>query len=351
MGASGIGSGWAQMGKSLGSANGSAGLVYDQTMARQHDLQKKMQEAMLARDENMAREAAEAKITANLAAQGMPAEKAASIGSMLGTTLRAGFNVDQLTSAIGNIQQQAFRTKAGEAVAAGNLDGANAQLMVSEGKPVDLTKIMNGNVVNPMVSPQNQTITEAPASAATNAARLGAAQTRAAGTVQSARERAMAGSERHNLKASARDAYLRAKASGSDMKGITMADIEYAMKTEGSWTHPDGTGETVVYEDLTGGQPAVPDLADAMDPRDDGGAPPSPAKEQAVRQKKSVDQTRDGTKPPLVVDTPATRSPRQVGEGASALIKVNSAAEAKAAWEKLQPGQGLQFPNGTIKRK
>lgn len=351
MGAGGITSGWSQMGKTLGSASGGSGLVYDQTMARQHDLQKKMQEAMLARDENLARDATTAAITQQLSATGMAPEQASTLGSMLGTSLRAGFNPDQLTNAMGNVQQQGYRTKAGAAVDAGDIEAANANLMVADGKPVDLTKVMDGNVINPMVAPDSQTVTEAPANAADNAARVAGAQTRAAGTVQSARVRAQAGGEKHALKAAARDAYLQAKARGSDMKGITMADIEYAMKTDGGWLHPDGTGESAVYADLTGGKPAVTDLADAMDPRDDGGAPPNPVTEQAVQEKKRVDQTRDGTKPPLVVDTPATRSSRQVGEGGSALIKVNSAAEAKAAWDKLQPGQGLQFPNGTIKRK
>jgi len=352
MGASGIGSGWERMGKTLGSASGSSGLVYDQAMGRQHDLQKKMQEAMLARDENLARDNAEAKITQQLAASGMPAEEAASTGAMLGTVMRAGFgNFDQSTQGLGNLQQQQYRARAGAAVDAGDLENANANLMVAEGKPVDLTKVMGGTAYNPMVSPSQDSMIVAPGQAAESQSRERIAMTTANGKIAAGRERAAAGSASHDLKAAARDAYLQAKASGSDMKGITMADIEYAMKTEGGWAHPDGIGMTNVYEDLTGGRPAIPDLADAMDPRDDGGAPPTPAKEQAVREKKRVDQTRDGTKPPLVVDTPATRSPRQVGEGGSALIKVNSAVEAKAAWEKLQPGQGLQFPNGTIKRK
>ncbi len=55
--------------------------------------------------------------------------------------------------------------------------------------------------------------------------------------------------------------------------------------------------------------------------------------------------------------TPAAGAPMKVSNprvtqvGGKPVVRVNSPAEAKAAWAKLKPGSGLMLPNGTIRYK
>lgn len=71
--------------------------------------------------------------------------------------VRSGQNVNQVGDFMGKLLQQAQLRQARDAFANGNPNAANEALTVANGKPVDLSKIVDGVSFNPNVTPdQNQ---------------------------------------------------------------------------------------------------------------------------------------------------------------------------------------------------
>jgi hypothetical protein len=65
----------------------------------------------------------------------------------------AGVNLNELTNATGNIQEQGFRGSAVDAAAAGNWGGANAQLMGVANGPVALPTVQGGMLISNRLLP------------------------------------------------------------------------------------------------------------------------------------------------------------------------------------------------------
>lgn len=346
-GASGASNGWAKVGDAIGSAlgGGPGPKTYMETMSRGHEMQRKLAEAKIKTDELNAREKIDQSV-AGLFPEGDPRA-----GALAGV-MRAGFgNFDQGTQGLGNIQDQGLKDKAlaamtggGEGGAAPNMEIGNAILSVLQGKPVDLTKVSGGTAYNPMATPDNAQLQTTPAESRA----LDIRETRANGQNQADMTRANKPSAARGgsivgqqakwydaqLKKAAQGALTDAKLKGYDVTGLGIADAMAMLENNGEFTTLDGhtTAKWTIKQGDIGDDPGNDVPVDDTDIKAEPGAPVTEPK-----------------------DSPAVSAmmggERISGEAGAEVIQVNNAAEARAAWGKLQPGQGLIFPNGTIKRK
>lgn len=88
-------------------------------------------------------------IAASLIGLGVDPSQAPGAGGLV----RAGQNVSQVGDFMGKLLQQAQLRQARDAFANGNPNAANEALTVANGKPVDLSKVVDGVSFNPNVTP------------------------------------------------------------------------------------------------------------------------------------------------------------------------------------------------------
>lgn len=263
--------GWGQAGAALGkmfdpnTANSAQMKGYEQGLS----LQTKLATARKARDEAMARE----RVQQRLSDAGVPAEAAALISDVF----RGGGTFQGAVSGYGDILKQGGTRQALESATSGapDLDLINAINMATNGKVVDLTKVQGNTTFNPLLSPnnpkqsmgttdygndylQNQRIRTA-----TQAETSRRGQDIRASTAASSGAAKRADAAR---KAAARDAFLDAKANGADLKGVTQADVEFAFRKNGEWSSPDGNTYAYDDEDVGGGADAINQDGDVDQP-------------------------------------------------------------------------------------
>lgn len=303
------GNGWAQAGQSLGqmfnpSARDAAQMKgYEQGLS----LQTKLATAKKARDEAMARE----RVQQRLIDANVPPEAAALISDVF----RGGSTFQGAVSGYGDIMKQGGTRQALESATSGapNLDLINAIKLATGNRPESLTTVQGNTSFNPLMSPNNpgqamettdygdeylenqrtRTATQASTSRAN-------AETRAS----TQRSKDLGKQAEQARKAAARDAFLEAKSSGADLKGVTQADVEYAFRQKGEWNAPDGS--TYVYddEDLAG-------QADAINQDDDVDQPPvnaAPDVESVIRNNAGM------TSSPVAAQGGAYNPPQAVTE-------------------------------------
>lgn len=254
-GASGASSGWSKVGEALGLATSGqqpgGSKIYQESMSRGHDMQRKLAEAKIKTDELNAREANEAAIS-KLFPEGDPR------GGALSNVMRAGFgNFDQGTQGLGNIQDMGLKDKALAAMTGGEggMDAAkpalgNAILAVMEGKPVDLTKISGGTAYNPMVAPDDAQLQITPegerelgikdarmrSQNATDVMKANRPSTGRNSSIPDQRAKWYAA----ELKKAAQQALTQAKLKGYDVSGLSLADAMAAMEANGEFETLDG---------------------------------------------------------------------------------------------------------------
>lgn len=265
--------GWGQAGAAMGkmfdpnSANAAQMKGYEQGLS----LQTKLATARKARDEAMARE----RVQQRLSDAGVPAEAAALISDVF----RGGGTFQGAVSGYGDILKQGGTRQALESATSGapDLDLINAINMATNGKVVDLTKVQGNTTFNPLLSPNNprqsmettdygsEYLQNQRTRTATQAETSRRGQDIRASTAASSGAAKRADAAR---KAAARDAFLDAKANGADLKGVTQADVEFAFRKNGEWSSPDGNTYAYDDEDVGGG-------ADAINQDDDVDLPPA----------------------------------------------------------------------------
>jgi hypothetical protein len=142
----GAGGGWAKVGQALGGIGGAGEeKAYDAALARQHDLERKLAEARIKRDEALQRE----QLTGNL--EGLVKDPATA--QALSSVMRAGFgNFDQATQGAGNLIENDARRGALDAAMRGDTDTANRLISVGKGEPLKVRDIEAGQEYSPYLA-------------------------------------------------------------------------------------------------------------------------------------------------------------------------------------------------------
>lgn len=147
--------GWSELGAALGGGGQSRQRAYQSGVdagARQSLL---LEQARQRRDENLGIQS----VTPELITRAQVGDQEAQ-ASLMSALVHGNRNPNQLATAQGTMQGTDFRRDAmAAAVDPGtSLDSLNRRMIVIGGKPVDLTKVQGHNVINPMVSPDAQTV-------------------------------------------------------------------------------------------------------------------------------------------------------------------------------------------------
>lgn len=315
-GGSGL-SGWGRVGRALGAAGGaSEQRVYDAALARQHDLERKLAEARIKRDEALAREQLQTSIEGIVKD---PAQAAA-----ISTIMRGDFgNFDQTTQGLGNLIENEARQGALAAAMRGDTDAANRLISVGKGEPLKVRDIEAGQEYSPYLGNGIPT-TITPVGAAEIRRDDAAAEASLASAEKSRRPpqpRTRAGTPKDDLKEAAKDAYYQARAEGEDLEGVTQGDIAYALETRGEWTSPKG--RKVRYA-VDGFEAGPVDIAAAMLDGSGGNANASPAPAtSAPRATRVAGTTREPYQPRTQrgADFQAAQAAIEAGKSYEAVVK------------------------------
>lgn len=265
--------GWGEAGAALGkmfdqnTATAAQMKGYEQGLS----LQTKLATARKARDESIARE----RLQQRLSDTGVPPEAAA----LISDAFRGGSTFQGAVSGYGDIMRQGGQRQAIANATSGapDLDLINAINLATNGKPAALTTVQGNTTFNPLMSPNNpkqsmettdygdEYLQNQRARTATQAETSRRGQDIRASTAAAGNATKRADAAR---KAAARDAFLDAKANGADLKGVTQADVEFAFRKNGEWSSPDGN--TYAYDEDDDGS-----AADAINQDDDVDLPPA----------------------------------------------------------------------------
>lgn len=231
-------SGWAAAGEGLGAAmsggTSNSQKVYDDTMLRGHRVQRALAEAKQETLKLQAQQQLREKLEGVM--PGDPAGAAA-----LSTVMLGGYNPGEAWRGIEGARKQRATAVAADLAAAGDLDGMNRQLIIAQGKPVELTKATGNTIISPYEAMNSQDPEITPYGQGVlddKAARTAGAN--AAAMVRANRPPASHGSGKPQptardaaLDAVANDILQQAKLDDRDITGLDVKAIRYALDRHG----------------------------------------------------------------------------------------------------------------------
>lgn len=283
--------GWSNLGEAIGLAmsGGGSQKTYDETMLRGHRTQKALKDAQKATLEYQSMMDLEEQLEPLFGDRAGAAATILNSGNNIAQTMQGRQRMYQ-----GDALSEAMtRAQGGAGIA-----DINPFLAINEGNVQDVTKVSGNTAYNPTVAPADAMLQTTPYGEAMIHNR--AVRTQGQNAAQMAKaansDRTRAEKQRaDDVKAAARDAYYQLRQSARenpeiDIKGITQADIQYALETQGSWQSPDGF-EYRIDSDLTPppapapGMPAAPATALSSPASAMSGAP--------------VTEPQGATKPPV----------------------------------------------------
>ncbi len=234
--------GFEALGGALAQAFGGGGSteVYDEAMSRGHRLQKQLAEARIKTDEMNQRE------NLDIALSNLYREQP-ELAQAFSTMLRAnvGGNFQQLTAGGINLTRGQALDGARSAAMAGDLDAANAMLAVHQGRPIERTKVSGNTLYDPYAAPGAQQAQITPYGEGYLANQMAGIE----GRTEVARLRASTPSANGDRRETADDAAVKAVAEDiyrttrldtpDAARGVTAADIRYALANRGEWTNPN----------------------------------------------------------------------------------------------------------------
>lgn len=132
-------SGWGALGAALGGA-GNTQAAYQRGQVNAARVAELLSQAQIKRDQVLARQDLESKLTA--------AGNAPDQAGLLATALRGGFNPKEISGYTGDLQEQGFRGDAVQRALAGDWNGANANLAGVASGPVALAAVEGQNLIN-----------------------------------------------------------------------------------------------------------------------------------------------------------------------------------------------------------
>lgn len=331
-------SGWSKLGSALAGVSD----------ADRADIQAKTMNALAQRDANVARarqEMMKARAQSGLGARfgelGMEHPEA------LADVAISGINYNTLKGGLAKQQEQDFRRAAVDAATRGDYGASNAQLMGVANGPVALPSVQGGMLLPNRLIPGGGTATVTPV----GQAKIGADNARAKATMIRA-ERGPASRASGGGRAPA--AVKISEADKYKLKGIQekMKNATYALE---AGRGADKVAAQDALDLLTKQEAAIlgkyeesPSLGGRFEQEPSTAEEPLPALDGDTWYQDP--QTGKQRKVPAQPESQAWRSRIQKVNG-KPVVTVNSPTEAKAAWAKLQPGDGLKLPNGTIKWK
>jgi hypothetical protein len=336
-------SGWGKLGQALAGVSD----------ADRADIEAKTINALANRDANVAR----ARLAMSKArADSRLGDRFAEIGidnaEAMADLERAGVNYNTLTGGMKNRQEMGFRDAGVARAVAGDWGGANAQMLGVASGPVEIPKVSGGMLLGNRLLPGGGDVSVTPV----GAAQINADNARAqASLINANRPRASGGEGRGAAAPKLTEIdKLRLKSALAPITARKEMILERMSQGGRASVGAEEelkeleAAEQAVFDRFDGGGAALGERLVPMEP--DDGVPvvePGFATPETWYQDPSTGKQK---MVPTPAAAPAWRSRIQKVNG-KPVVTVNSPVEAKAAWAKLQPGDGLKLPNGTIKWK
>ena len=330
-------SGWGKLGQALAGVSD----------ADRADIEARTVNALANRDANVARaRLAMSKARADSRLGSRLTEIGIENGEAMADLERAGVNYNQLTSGMGNRQEQGFRENAVARAAAGDWAGGNAQMLGVASGPVALPSVQGGMLLGNRLVPGGGEVSVTPVGAAqigADNARAQASLIRANRAPATSSSKSAAGSKLTEIEKLRLKSALAPITAKKEMVLEKMSQGGRAAEGAEAALKELEAAEQAVFERFEGGGPALGERLTPEEP-DDG----VPVVEPGFASAETWYQDPRTGKQHVA---PAERSSRIRQVGGKPVVAVTSPTEAKAAWAKLAPGAGLQLPNGTIRWK